>query len=333
MRPCRAAAIEADYKRQKLAGAHSSDALQADLQRKIAEIKGAIAMLEAARSDVDTTVNPQQILVLEIEPRLQALLEGYCAMNVAPRSLRACLRRRILMLGQRRMHSLWNSIKEEVREQRQANSRKLESEEFGQFPDPELACAKIVAYMTTPKPERPLRVARIIERRELPPLDLVPGLAIILTWGDQLAADHPTLDQQMLAANLQRLIFPLRKLTNATAHDTLGVLGVRSLRPLEVTKHHFPDDDVTPAAQQVFFILRSLVWDAHCVTAAKVTPKRLPIPRNAQTNRQRDKHGARRKTPPASCLLEAPWMVEVDAKSNYGSRSSLELRLKTRPGK
>ena len=166
------------------------------------------------------------------------------------------------MLGERTIHALWNSIKEEIREQREADNRRLEPDEFGQFPDLDLACAKIVAHMTTPKPERPLRIARIIERKELPPLDLVPGLAIILTWGDQQAADHPTLEQQMFAANLQRLIFPLRKLTNATTRDVLGLLGVRSLRPLEATKHHFSDDDITPAAQQVFYILRSLMWDA-----------------------------------------------------------------------
>ena len=327
-------AIEIDYKRRKPARAHSGDALQADLQRLIAEIHSDITVLETARSDVDTTVHPQRILGLQIEPRLQALLEGYCKMNLVPRSLRACLRRRLLMLGERTIHALWNSIKEEIREQREADNRRLEPDEFGQFPDLDLACAKIVAHMTTPKPERPLRIARIIERKELPPLDLVPGLAIILTWGDQQAADHPTLEQQMFAANLQRLIFPLRKLTNATTRDVLGLLGVRSLRPLEATKHHFSDDDITPAAQQVFYILRSLMWDAHCVTASKVIPKRLLARRNTQRNRPQCKQrGPRRRSQPANRPLDAVWMVEVDAKSGNRNGSSLELGLKIRLGK
>ena len=322
-------AIEADYKRHKPSQGNSCDAQRAELLQQIAEIKRVIEMLEAARSDIDTTVNPSKILALQIEPRLQALLENYRATNIAPRSLRACLRRRVLMLGEELTHILWNSIKEEIREQHEAGSRSELLDEFGQFPGVPVACTRIVAYMLTAKLERPLRVRRIIEKRELPPSDLVVGLSAILTWGDQLGSARPTLDQQQLAINLQRLVFPLRKLTHTTARDVLSVLGTRNLRPSEVTKYHFPDDDVTPPAQQVFHILWNLIWHAHRITTSKAAPKRLPTRRNTQGKKKHQNRRGLRRHPTSrrNGRRDAPWTVEVDAKS------SLKVRLKTRPKK
>jgi len=322
-------AVQADFKRRKPAQGDSSDAQHAQPQRLIAEIENCIATLAATKSDVDTTVDPLHLLVLQIEPRLQAILECYCATNTHPRSLRACLRRRVLMLDEKLVCILWNSIKEEIREQHESGSH-CRPEEFGQFPGANLACAGIVSYMIIPRPERSSRIQRIVDRKELPPLELVPGLVTVLTWGDCREADCPTPDQQMLFLTLQRLIFPLRKLTNTSRRDLLSTIGVRNLRSLEIVKRHFPDDEVTSPARQTFFILRTLVRVAHRVATSKDTPKRSTTRRDTRFRKQRSRRRPRGQTPPPkSGPHGAPWTVEVDAKSCDGNRSRLALRLKT----
>jgi len=233
---------------------------EVDPHREIQGIEEFIEKLEAARANERWgALVPQEVIALDIERRLQVLLACYAAQGQIPVSIRNCVYRSLLLVGENITNCVWNSIYNELEDNNGIEEPRSVPEKFRRLTDLESTRWKIAEYITSPNPTR---VTRLADKRASS--DAVPGLAIMLTWQDQALSEHPlpSIHEQSLALNLMRVIYPLKKLFGMSVEEIAGLLRVRTLRAVLLVRRLIPEDDVSSATEQLIFMLRDLIRTA-----------------------------------------------------------------------
>lgn len=230
-----------------------------DPQLIIRDIESQILALDVARMNDDSTVATAKAIELDLEPKLQQLLQCYSAQNMDNTSLRRYVQKSLNSCDRINLRSIWRCIHRELG-QRVDSQRQAVAKLFGTFPDLRTARVRIARYMTSPRPER---VQYLRENFESASFNSPPGLAIILSSRNRLASGKPSLDEQLFTASLLRLLPPVMSLFGLPPGEIGGMLGVKSLQKfLPIYQRHFPDDAVTPLARQTTVVLHDLLWSA-----------------------------------------------------------------------
>jgi hypothetical protein len=196
-----------------------------DPARIVRDIRRQIEALDTVREDQSAYVDFQQSLAIDIEDRIQSLLEWFVRATVVPHHLRRYVLGTIES-NHRAIEFLHRAVWNEIRilgQLRQAPVPPVQST----CRDRAAVARAVAEYMTWPRPER---LARIRDVDPTPDGYRLPGLAIMLSWRDQRVAGDPTIPDQVLSVTLHKVSTMAARLFAMKSSEIHGYLRVPTLR-------------------------------------------------------------------------------------------------------
>jgi hypothetical protein len=222
-------------------------------------IHASIDAIESARVDLRSQLPVRETFVFNIEAKLQLLLACYATRQLRPVALQNSVCASMVATGERGTLDVWRMICEELKGDREEDPWVTAATAFVRNRDFESLRRHIAHYMTRPNPERILYLA-VNWGRQLP--ELLPGLAILISWKDSAIEEHPSIDEQMFAHSLARLDFVLSSYFNMPSDDIAVMLRVPSIRAAKMMRLPFEPDTAVGATEQLLFALADLLISA-----------------------------------------------------------------------
>jgi hypothetical protein len=192
----------------------------------VRELFRTLRRLESVRHSETEYVAIGPTLAHEVEPKLQSVLGYFAGTQISPSHLRKCVTQKILAT-EGLLDALHAGIRSEVAILGHLPGAPVPVDPI-RTPASRAHLAKVLAdYITLPRPER---LAGIKDPDPTPDGSRLPGLAILLAWGEHSRTEEPPTIDQTLLFTVYKISSIAERLLGFKSSVITGSLRVTSLR-------------------------------------------------------------------------------------------------------